>query len=50
MFACRYCLRLAYESQRKRRTDALGKAQVIQEKLGGTGITDDPIFKPKEMH
>jgi hypothetical protein len=29
---------------------ALHKAQGIHEKLGGTGIIDDPVFKPKGMH
>jgi hypothetical protein len=28
----------------------LHKAQAIHEKLGGTGIIDDPVFKPKGMH
>jgi hypothetical protein len=28
----------------------LHKAQIIHEKLGGTGIIDDPVFKPKGMH
>jgi hypothetical protein len=23
---------------------------MIHEKLGGTGIIDDPVFKPKGMH
>jgi hypothetical protein len=51
MFACRRCLQLAYESQREApHYHALRKAQSIHEKLGGTGIIDDPVFKPKEMH
>ena len=29
---------------------ALSKAQAIHAKLGGTGIVDDPVFKPKGMH
>jgi hypothetical protein len=51
VFACRPCLRLVYESQREApHYRALSKAQAIHEKLGGTGITDDPVFKPKGMH
>lgn len=29
---------------------ALRKAQGIHEKLGGSGITDDPVSKPEGMH
>jgi hypothetical protein len=51
VFACRHCLQLAYESQREApHFRALHKAQGIHEKLGGTGIIDDPVFKPKGMH
>ncbi len=51
VFACRNCLNLAYESQREvPHYRALSKAQGIHEKLGGTGIIDDPVFKPKGMH
>jgi hypothetical protein len=51
LFACRHCLQLAYESQREApHYRALHKAQGIHEKLGGTGIIDDPVFKPKGMH
>ena len=51
IFACRHCLQLAYESQRKApHYRALRKAQGIHEKLGGTGIIVDPIFKPKGTH
>ena len=51
VFACRHCLQLAYESQREPpHYRALHKAQGIHEKLGGTGIIDDPVFKPKGMH
>jgi len=51
MFACRRCLRLAYESQHEApHYRALYKAQAIHQKLGGTGCTDDPVFKPKGMH
>jgi hypothetical protein len=51
LFACRQCLQLAYESQREApHFRALHKAQSIHEKLGGTGIIDDPVFKPKGMH
>ena len=51
VFACRHCLQLAYESQREApHYRALRKAQGIHEKLGGTGIIDDPVFKPKGMH
>jgi hypothetical protein len=51
LFACRRCLRLTYESQREApHYRALHKAQTIHEKLGGTGIIDDPVFKPKWMH
>jgi hypothetical protein len=50
-FVCRHCLQLAYESQREQpHYRALHKAQGIHEKLGGTGIIDDPVFKPKGMH
>ncbi len=50
-FVCRHCLHLVYESQREAPCDrALRKAQGIHEKLGGTGVTFDPIFKPKGMH
>ena len=51
VFACRRCLNLAYESQREApHYRALSKAQGIHEKLGGTGIIDEPVFKPKGMH
>lgn len=51
VFACRHCLQLAYQSQREPpHYRALYKAQAIHEKLGGTGIIDDPVFKPKGMH
>ena len=51
VFACRHCLHLAYESQREApHYGALRKAQGIHEELGGTGIIDDPVFKPKGMH
>jgi hypothetical protein len=51
IFSCRHCLQLAYESQREApHYRALHKAQRIHEKLGGTGIIDDPVFKPKGMH
>jgi hypothetical protein len=51
VFACRDCLHLAYQSQREApHYRALHKAQAIHEKLGGTGIIDDPVFKPKGMH
>jgi hypothetical protein len=50
-FVCRHYLQLAYETQREQPPDrALHKAQAIHEKLGGTGIIDDPVFKPKGMH
>jgi hypothetical protein len=50
-FVCRHCLQLAYESQREQpHYRALHKAQAIHEELGGTGITGDPVFKPKGMH
>jgi hypothetical protein len=51
VFACRHCLRLVYESQREvPHYRALSKAQAIHEKLGGSGIIDEPLFKPKGMH
>lgn len=51
VFACRRCLQLVYESQREApHYRALSKAQRIHEKLGGTGCTDNPVFKPKGMH
>jgi hypothetical protein len=51
IFACRHCLQLAYESQREApHYRALRKAQGIHEKLSGTSIIDDPVFKPKGMH
>ena len=51
VFSCRRCLGLAYESQKEApHYRALHKAQAIHEKLGGTGCTDDPLFKPKGMH
>jgi hypothetical protein len=50
-FVCRHCLQLAYESQREQsHYRALRKAQNIHEKLGGTGIIHEPVFKPKGMH
>jgi hypothetical protein len=50
VFACRHCLQLAYESQREApHYRALRKAQGIHEKLGGTGIIDEPVFKRKGM-
>jgi hypothetical protein len=51
VFACRHCLQLAYESQREApHRRALRKAQGIHERLGGTGIIHEPVFKPKGMH
>ena len=51
LFACRRCLRLVYESTREAPySRALTRAQAIHAKLGGSGITDDPLFKPKGMH
>ena len=51
LFACRHCLCLSYPSQREAPHDrALFKAQTIHEKLGGTGIIDDSVSKPKGMH
>lgn len=51
VFAYRYCLNLAYRSQKEApHYRALHKAQAIHEKLGGTGIVGDPLFKPKGMH
>jgi hypothetical protein len=51
VFACRHCLRLVYESQREvPHYRALSKAQAIHEKLGGSGVIDDWVFKPKGMH
>jgi hypothetical protein len=51
VFACRQCRHLAYESQREApHFRALHKAQAIHQKLGGTGVIDDPVFKPKGMH
>lgn len=51
VFACRRCLRLVYGSQREApHYRALHKAQNIHERLGGTGIIDDPVAKPKGMH
>ena len=51
VFACRQRRHLAYESQRKApHFRALRKAQGIHERLGGTGCTDDPVFKPKGRH
>jgi hypothetical protein len=50
-FVCRHCLQLAYESQREApHYRALHKAQVIHQRLGGTGIIDELVFKPKGMH
>jgi hypothetical protein len=51
VFVCRHCRDLAYGSQREApHYRALSKAQGIHERLGGTGILDDPISKPKGMH
>jgi hypothetical protein len=51
IYACRHCHQLVYESQHEApHFRALHKAQRIHEKLGGTGIIDDPLFKPKGMH
>jgi len=51
IFRCRKCLRLVYESTREApHYRALRKAQNIHEKLGGSGCTFDPVFKPKGMH
>lgn len=51
MFSFRRCLELVYESQREApHYRALRKAQHIHEKLGGTGIIHEPVFKPKGMH
>ena len=41
----------AYESQREQpHYRALHQAQAFHEKLGGTGITDGALYKPKGMH
>lgn len=51
VFACRHCYRLACESQREATHDrALRTAQSVHQKLGGSGIIDDPVSKPKGMH
>src|SRR5579862_377925 len=51
VFTCRRCLHLAYQTQREApHYRALYKAQAIHQKLGGTGIIDDLVFKPKGMH
>ena len=50
VFACRHCLHLAYESHREApHCRALRKAQGIHQRLGGTGILHEPVFKPKGM-
>jgi hypothetical protein len=51
VFTCRRCRNLAYESQREvPHYRAPSKAQAIHQKLGGTGIVGDFVFKPKGMH
>jgi hypothetical protein len=44
LFACRRCLHLVYESQREvPHYRALHKAQDLHERLGGSGIIDEPV-------
>jgi hypothetical protein len=52
IFACRYCHKLVYESQRESPSGrALIRAQAIRMILGGTGSMADPFpGKPKNMH
>jgi len=50
IFACRHCYQLAYESQHETaHSRALGRAQAIRVKLGGTPGGEFPD-KPKGMH
>ena len=50
IFACRRCYQLAYDSQREApHSRALGRAQAIRVKLGGSPVGDFPD-KPKGMH
>lgn len=52
IFACRHCRRLAFQSQRDAPSDrALGKAQAILERLGGSGSMAERFpDRPKGMH
>ena len=51
VFACRYCLQLAYESQREQPYQrALSRAQKIYIRLGRTSSMDSVPGKPKGMH
>jgi hypothetical protein len=51
IFACRHCYNLAYSSQNEvLRYRLLHKAQKIHQELGGDGVLDEPLFKPKGMH
>jgi hypothetical protein len=52
IFACRYCHRLAYDSQRERRDDRMTRrADKIRQRLGWEpGILNGDGDKPKGMH
>jgi len=51
IFACRHCCGLAYSSQNEaQHYRMLHKAQKIHRQLGGDGVVDDGLVKPKGMH
>lgn len=51
ILACRHCLDFTYSSQNEAPMfRLLHKAQAIHQKLGGSGVVDEPLIKPKGMH
>lgn len=51
IFACRRCCDFTYVSQNEApHFRLLSKAQKIHQELGGDGVVDEPLTKPKGMH
>jgi hypothetical protein len=51
IFACRFCYRLAYQSQNENAAfRSITRAQKIRVKLGGSADLSSPFPKPRGMH